>query len=116
MMSHIFAAHKEFEQMRRIRQKYPTNDRVEGRSEVQILGEFHSFKAGNGYLANAEYAKRIEPKLRQLTAAIKEKFGFEHDFANITRQIEDEETAQYEMERHSEKLALCYALSRLDCD
>merc|ERR1719242_2745553 len=68
MMSHIFAANGHFEKMKKIRKWLnkmgPNKDRIEGVSEIEIFGVFHTFKAGNAYLANPEYAECVDRKLR----------------------------------------------------
>ena len=69
----------------------------------------HKFTAGDNYKSNAIY-QGIDEKLEELMLALKDKYGYEMDENLVTRQLKENETNEYVLLRHSEKLALCYGL------
>ena len=85
-----------------------------GTSEIVIPGDdigiVHSFTAGNGY--KKDYPNDW-PKMDQLWNKWQvelKKLGFKHDDRCMTRQLKDNETVEYVLCRHAEKLALSYGI------
>eukprot|EP01083_Nonionella_stella_P197776 726837_1 len=80
-----------------------------GISECDIYGKIHKFYAGYDYQKVQEY-KKIDAYLETLVSALKTNYKYQMDCTQITRELEENESATDRMLRHSEKLALMYGL------
>ena len=79
-----------------------------GQSTIYINGIMHTFYAGNGYRSNKLY-KDIDSKLLDIETKLSE-YGYNHDISNVTRNIRNDENEYDIINKHSEKIALCYGL------
>ena len=88
-----------------------------GISEIVIenddIGNVHSFTAGDDY--KKDYPndwKQMDNLWNKWKVELK-KYGFKHDTNSITRQLKENETIEYVLCRHSEKLALSYGVLKM---
>ena len=114
LLSHIYSAYNEFDRVQAIRNEMRLNGwtKMKGISEIDINGTLYRFEAGNKYKRDFRDKKEyqlIDDKLHKLSVQLKQN-GFEHDFSFITKPLDNDSEKEYELLRHSEKLALVYGL------
>lgn len=116
LLSNTFAAIGEFDEVDRVRNEMKREKwkdvKVRGHSEIDVFGALHRFHAGDGFMRDERY-RMLDERVRELFTALKRDHGFKHDFTVITRKLKHEEEMEYELQRHSEKLALVYGLLAL---
>eukprot|EP01084_Bolivina_argentea_P173952 301317_1 len=113
ILSHIYASYDEFDKVDMIRKdmKQKGWTKMKGISEIDINGTLYRFEAGNKYKKdfNKLQYELIDNKLLELSMKLKQ-YGFKHDFSFITKELTNDLEKEYELLRHSEKLALVYGL------
>ena len=88
-----------------------------GVSEIVIpgddIGVVHSFSAGNDYKKDYPNDWRKMDQLWNKWKVELTKHGFKHDHKSMTRQLKGNETVEYVLCRHAEKLALAYGILKI---
>ena len=119
LLSHIYGALGEFENVHWIRNEMRVNGwtKQKGISDIDINGTVYSFEAGNKYQRDfsRDVVEEIDNKLDEIAGKLKS-HGFRHDFSFITKELSNEKEKEYELMRHSEKLAVALGLLRTERD
>jgi hypothetical protein len=84
--------------------------KIPGISQTEINGKIYSFTAGNNYKYkySKEISKLMDNKLDEWEYKLKDMFDFKHNKSCLTKKLDDNETMEYVLCRHSEKLALAF--------
>merc|ERR1712228_228701 len=113
-LSNIIGTDHQYDKVNKIRDemKLKGMSKVPGISEIEIFGEIHKFYAGDVSVDG------IENKLEEIANDLRINYGYMPDLSCITRQLNEDETAESVLLRHGEKLALVYGLLNTpkDCD
>merc|ERR1712228_1109179 len=106
LMSHIYASNQEFDKMNKIRMKITKKKQTKyiANSNIFINGKLNEFVAGRSM---------FDQQMANLTNDLKKAYNFKHDFSALTKEFDNESNKELELRRHSEKLALMFAL--LNC-
>ena len=119
MMRNIYKMNNKIEKVDHINHLMKTNGWIKepGFSEIDIYGKLHRFYAGDEYIKNKEGNEgydMIDDKLKDLCEKFKRECGYQQDYSLITRELNEDETEQDVIGRHSEKIALVYGLLMSD--
>ena len=113
VMRNLYAVHNEHDKVKRMRFLMKANGwkKEPGFSEIDIDGKLHRFHAGDEYLKRKEKEyQAIDGKLEEIKGRLKRDHGYQCETGLITRDLHEDETEESVLWRHSEKIALAFAL------